>query len=153
MCSCPFVYWYRQTPSKERGLGEHISRLKICYLDIAYTIKRKHKCSSSFSKFADFIDKDSNNAFLAYCLHFTLVSDCKITNKIPIHKKNFATARKKFRSGNFFLGQILKLHVFYRKPVIFCRDFFSYCFFIRNRLFGTIGFECRNCPSGTPHPR
>ncbi len=33
-------------------------------------------------------------SFLAYCLHFTLVSDCKITNKIPIHKKNFATARR-----------------------------------------------------------
>ena len=33
----------------------------------AYTTKRKHKCSSSFLKFADFIDKDSyRNAFLAY---------------------------------------------------------------------------------------
>ena len=123
MCSCPFVYWYRQTPSKERGLGEHISRLKICYLDIAYTIKRKHKCSSSFLKFADFIDKDSNNAFLVYCLHFTLVSDCKITNKIPIHKKNFATARKKSRGGNLLSGQLQKLHVFYRKSLIFHRVF------------------------------
>ena len=30
MYSCPFVYWYRQTPSKERRLGEHISRLMVC---------------------------------------------------------------------------------------------------------------------------
>ena len=79
MCSCPFVYWYRQTPSKERGLGEHISRLKVCYITIAHTIKRKHKCSSSFLKFADFIDKDSIT-MLFLLTAFALESDCKNTN-------------------------------------------------------------------------
>ena len=44
MCSCPSFARYRQTPLKER-LKELISRLKICYRDIAYTIKRKQKCS------------------------------------------------------------------------------------------------------------
>jgi len=51
------------------GIGKHHRRngvLKGTYLtldgmlvDMAYTTKRKHKCSSSFLKFADFIDKDS----------------------------------------------------------------------------------------------
>ena len=78
MCSCPLVYWYRQTPSKERGRGEHISRLKICYQSIAYTIKRKHKCSSSFLKFADFIDRDYI-AMLFLLTALALESKCKDT--------------------------------------------------------------------------
>ena len=51
------------------GIGKHHRRngvLKGTYLtldgmlvDMAYTTKRKHKCSSSFLKFADFIDKVS----------------------------------------------------------------------------------------------
>ena len=65
-------------------------------MNIAYTIKRKQNAPSSFMKFCRIsISGQCRNAFLVYCLHFTLVSDCKITNKFPIHKKNFATARKK----------------------------------------------------------
>ena len=56
-------------PLKERGLMEHISRLKICYKDIAYTIKRKHKCSILLHvKSAKISIKGQyRNAFLAYC--------------------------------------------------------------------------------------
>ena len=55
-------------PLKERGLMEHISRLKICYRDIAYTIKRKHKCSILLHvKSAKISIKGQyRNAFLAY---------------------------------------------------------------------------------------
>ena len=72
---------------------EHISRLKICY---GYSIHTQAKAIMLIlqHKFGEFTSKDNYNAFLAYCLHFTLVSDCKITNKIPIHKKNFAATGK-----------------------------------------------------------
>ena len=57
-------------PLKERGLMEHISRLKICYKDIAYTIKRKHKCSILLHvKSAKISIKGQyRNAFLAYSI-------------------------------------------------------------------------------------
>ena len=44
------------TPITFEGTGfmEHISRLKICYSDIAYTIKRKLNAPSSFTKFGVF---------------------------------------------------------------------------------------------------
>ena len=78
MYSCPFVFRYRQTPCGKRGLGKHISRLKICYRDIAYTLKRKHKCSVPLLKFADLIDKDSI-AMLFLLTAFALESKCKNT--------------------------------------------------------------------------
>ena len=46
---------------------EHISRLKICYSDIAYTIKRKHKCSVPPLEILPIsIAGQYRNAFLAY---------------------------------------------------------------------------------------
>ena len=60
-------------------LGEHISRLTIC-CGYSIQIKRKHKCSSSFLKFADFIDKDSIT-MLFLLTAFALESDCKDTKK------------------------------------------------------------------------
>ena len=71
------------------GIGKHHRRngvLKGTYLtpdgmlvNIAYTTKRKHKCSSSFLKFADFIDKDSIT-MLFLLTTFALESRCKDTN-------------------------------------------------------------------------
>ena len=53
-------------PLKERGLMEHISRLKICY-GIACTIKRKHKCSvPPLETWRISIKGQYRNAFLAY---------------------------------------------------------------------------------------
>ena len=72
---------YRQTPMQERGLMEHISRLKICYRDIAYTIKRKHKCSVLLRElWRNSISKDSF-AMLFLLTAFALESNCKDTNK------------------------------------------------------------------------
>lgn len=45
MCSYPFTYQVSPNTYAGTGFMEHISRLKICYRDIAYTIKRKQKCS------------------------------------------------------------------------------------------------------------
>ena len=39
------IIGYRQTPFRN-GLLEHISRLMDMLIEIAYTTKRKHKCSS-----------------------------------------------------------------------------------------------------------
>ena len=66
-------------------IREHISRLKICYRNIAYTIKRKHKCSSSCFKFGEFIDKD-NIAMLFLLTAFALESKCKNTNSFETDK-------------------------------------------------------------------
>ena len=57
------------TPITFEGTGskEHISRLKICYSDIAYTIKRKHKCSVLLHEtWRISITGQFCNAFLAY---------------------------------------------------------------------------------------
>ena len=71
-------------PLKERGLREHISRLKICY---GYSIhnKRKHKCSVLLLKFGEFKCKD-NIAMLFLLTAFALESKCKVTKKFQIHK-------------------------------------------------------------------
>ena len=61
---------------------EHISRLKICYRDIAYTIKRKQKCSVLLLElWRNSISKDSI-AMLFLLTAFALESKCKITNII-----------------------------------------------------------------------
>ena len=44
---------------------------------IAYSIKRKHKCSSSFLKFADSIDKDSITMLF---LHIAFISRKRVQN-------------------------------------------------------------------------
>lgn len=109
MCSCPLVYWYRQTPSKERGRGEHISRLKICYQSIAYTIKRKHSCSSSFLKICRFYRQGlCCNAFLAYCFHLSKAS-AKVrrffnTAKIILHRMRNAPPPRRRRHATHVRG-------------------------------------------------
>ena len=53
---------------EETGIMEHISRLMICYRDIAYTLKRKHKCSVLPHEIWRIpIIGQYCNAFLAYC--------------------------------------------------------------------------------------
>ena len=82
MCSCPSSYQVSPNTFVGTGFMEHISRLEICY---GYSIHTQAKAIMLIlqHKFGEFTSKDNYNAFLAYCLHFTLVSDCKITNKIP----------------------------------------------------------------------
>ena len=52
---------------EETGIMEHISRLMMCYRDIAYTLKRKHKCSVLPHEIWRIpIIGQYRNAFLAY---------------------------------------------------------------------------------------
>ena len=81
MYSCPFTY--QVSPNTYAGTGsmEHISRLKICYRGIAYTIKRKQKCSVLLLElWRNSISKDSI-AMLFLLTAFALESNCKNTNK------------------------------------------------------------------------
>ena len=72
-------------PCGKRGRGEHISRLKICYRDIAYTIKRKHKCSvPPRETWRISIKGQYRNAFLAYS--FRSRKQVQSYEKIQIHK-------------------------------------------------------------------
>ena len=72
---------------------EHISRLKICYRDIAYTIKRKQNARSLLVKLGEFLSKDSI-AMLFLLTAFALESKCKSTNNNPTGKKYFASFTK-----------------------------------------------------------
>lgn len=72
---------------------EHISRLKICYRDIAYTIKRKQNARSLLVKLGEFLSKD-NIAMLFLLTAFALESKCKSTNNIPSGKIIFIMLRK-----------------------------------------------------------
>ena len=79
---------------EERGLGEHISRLKICYRDIAYTIKRKHKCSVLLLNILPIFLLRDFIAMLFLLTAFALESKCKSTNNNPTSKKYFASFTK-----------------------------------------------------------
>ena len=79
---------------EETGLMEHISRLKICYWNIAYTIKRKHKCSSLLMKLGEFLSKDCI-AMLFLLTAFALESKCKDTKKKDISNIIFVISTKK----------------------------------------------------------
>ena len=69
---------------------EHISRLKICYRDIAYTIKRKQKCSVLLLElWRNSISKDSI-AMLFLLTAFALESKCKSTKIISYGKKKYS---------------------------------------------------------------
>ena len=105
MCSCPFTCRHRQTPLLERNFMEHISRLKICY---GYSIHNQAKAIMLIlqHKFGEFTSKDNCNAFLAYCLHFTLVSDCKITKCFRHGQIKIASDSKNHRRQRVILASI-----------------------------------------------
>lgn len=67
VCTHVRCYLVSANTFEETGIMEHISRLMICYRDIAYTIKRKHKCSVPPLEILPIsIAGQYRNAFLAY---------------------------------------------------------------------------------------
>ena len=58
---------------------EHISRLEVCFENVAYIIKRKQKCSVLLLEtWRISITGQYRNAFLAYCF-LSIESGCKDT--------------------------------------------------------------------------
>ena len=79
---CAHVRLYQVSPNTFMGTGfmEHISRLKICYRDIAYTIKRKHNSSvHPFRTLAKF-----GKGTLSQCFSCLLLSLSKASAKVRI---------------------------------------------------------------------
>lgn len=86
---------------EETGIMEHISRLKICYRDIAYTLKRKHKCSVLPHEIWRIpIIGQYRNAFLAY---------------------SFRSRKQVQKYEKYFIRQKIFLHV--REKVYLCSAF------------------------------
>jgi hypothetical protein len=68
LCAHVRCYLVSANTCEETEVMEHISRLKICYRDIAYTFKRKHTCSVPPLEILPIsIAGQYCNALLAYC--------------------------------------------------------------------------------------
>lgn len=91
LCAHVRHYLVSANTIEETGIGEHISRLTGMLKQIAYTYKRKHKCSVLPHEILPIsIIGQCCKAFLAYT--FALESKCKDTKIFPYGKKYFTTA-------------------------------------------------------------
>ncbi len=71
---------YRQTPLRERVHWTLISRLTLCYMNTAYTFKRKQLMLNPPSLIWRTFKDRISQCFSCLLLTITLVSDCKSTN-------------------------------------------------------------------------
>lgn len=102
---CAHVRLYQVSPNTFTGTGfmEHISRLKICYRGIAYTIKRKHKCFIlPYELWRNSVKGLYRNAFLAYSFRSRKQMQ-NYEEKLDWQKKYFAVSGKRCTFAAFFL--------------------------------------------------